>query len=209
MPNLILRSGKPFKVHKTALNPYYGTWTEYKIESIEEGQTIKSGEFFLDIVNIGIGTAKDVEVEFIINKKQVENFLMEKGFVFERFDMEGDVIGFQGNAPNIEHPFGSNTMRNEIEFIIEYISNDKNGVPLKLPLIYLYTFTTYTALYSGDLARLIDHYEYFPPLIFKMKYSDIANKKYKRKFEISLNVTGVTISENLDNIQGTFDVKQL
>ncbi len=209
MPNLILRNGKSYKVHRTAIHPFYMNWTEYKIDAIEEGHAIRPNEFFLDLVNIGIGTAIDIEIQFILKKKEIEKFLSDKGFVFERIDFDSDVIGFHGTAPHLEHPFGSNTPRNEREFRIEYISNDKNGVNLKLPLIYLYTFTTYTALYTGERLRFLDHFKNFPTLLLKIKYHDIANKEYECEYEITLNVTGVTIRENMDNIQGTFDVTKL
>ena len=214
MPNIVLLPDKRFSLYKaTTLNHYqYWYWHDTNIQETSQVETIRCMQFDVDLFNIGVGSAKNVKYKYKIDAKEITNFLNDIGIVtVEMLDLKSDILTFSAK-------FGSdmlvkNVGKIDIDFSQTFIpKTDEKASKLKLPTIYL-------ALYNAFILSILqkqnttDYFDKFPSLYLSTTYQDIANKEYKKDFQISFKLDFMDVIINTNRVpsyvSGTIKIDEL
>lgn len=158
-------------------------WVEKINSSLNpmKGQNVFK-KFSLRIINVGLGTARNIEIEWdfdikkiieTINSIEVDNkILLSKGFLEAN---EGKTLVSTKNHFK------------KTDFILPF-SSENNVFECIVPLAYIYLVSTLYKKHSfeGNGKSTISAFK-FPKLHLEIKYSNIENDKFKRTFDIEID----------------------
>lgn len=192
MPRLVLFPDKRFYLFRNLNDYQYWYWHENSLQDEKLIESTINRTFYLDLFNIGVGCAKDVRFNYVINKSEMISFFNVLGIVSNiNLELEKDALSF--NAKYGSDPLGINVSKIDMNFKHAFIpKSDEKPFKIKLPMIYL-------ALFNGFLLSILDKpknwefFDKFPSILLFTSYEDIANKAYNKNFRVTLKIDSMAI----------------
>ncbi len=183
-PNFIMETDSKFIVWKDkSLDDF-----RYFANSESEGiNYLKLYNHEIEMYNIGLGTAKYIDVEYSFDNDKMIKVLESKGIKVGKLDIENPSF----KADYLTYNPGISTGKKDMKFRKVFISPSQESFQIPLPKIYLCAFSTY--LLAGrtiDLLKISDFYKEFPTLNLHIEYYDIGLKKYPQDFQIKFTFSG-------------------
>lgn len=153
--------------------------------------------FALPIVNIGLGTAKQIKATWFFDFKTYINEInksAQEALIPAYFEYENEVLNFKSDLDSAIH-FWSNQKYQEIDYILP-ISIDGNPAELFFPKAIIFAITSDCFFWlQKDDRKKID-FPVFPKIELQLCYYDIGNKKHCEKFEIKIELSVVKGERN-------------
>lgn len=199
-PLLIIRNNEQLIQYNTIPDSFWRQWTN--IQRYYDKKESATPKCKLDLENIGLGVAKDIEVEWTIKYQNTIKFLIEKdkGFKLNGFFGEPDLSYINPDNSHNSPMYICDLNYNETEKQkVEYLSanidgtyKDKIGIPNKF-------FSLINCLISygddTDYMHIDCSSKEFPKLSCRISYKDIADVKYSKKYNIEYKLENGTPKE--------------
>lgn len=183
-------------VDKISDNIYFSDNKENEVENIED---IPKG-FELNILNIGMGTAKNVNVNFEILNIE---FLISKieGCAFQK---EGKFTYFK--ALNKSYYFNESLVNN---YFFTYILNIEKETSFKKIFIPFYLFDIiYSIIFinKNNEEEMNKNFENNIEVLMNISFEDISGNIYKKVKKLQVDVVSIDIKKDINIIM--FEVKE-
>jgi hypothetical protein len=198
-------------------------WYESKINKLKSKETkeklskYNKQYFQLNIYNIGLGTAREINFYWNYDKKQFIKLIdkIDKNKEF-KFLLKGDkkelVLWVAGKKPFKNLIFQHHLYHGQkIDYMVPYYL-DKIPYQIKIPDEYLF-LTSICWEFEVDHESIILKK---PPLLLKISYKDVGNKIYTTKFEIKIergSVVGIPSNKSSGShshvTSGYFNIKSI
>ncbi len=210
VPELLIKE-KMIEFHVEISKKYFNVCTlSYphfdSVEEVMKGPDKYNSNDYLEIHNIGLGTAKNVEVEFIFNVGEYIELIKEldKNNIFEI--QEGDngfiiSVGKSGKGREILFFLikDKNTTFNYV-----YLKNNSEVI-FPMPSSFITLYGIYWSLVPLDLDTSFESLiEKLPQVRIKIKYKDISNRELTKNFLIKSKVLLSSRSPEITRISFSF-----
>ena len=172
---------------------------QFDIVSKNEANPMFSDEGFkIPVHNIGLGTAKNIQITFSTDLKKTINKI-NKLDVNKNIKIEFENSSFISFEPKKENYFLYKgitfNFQNEFKISIDYIlpsQIEKEATNINVPMHYLYLCSILIYLWNKSETKDKGFIE-LPILNMLIEYRDIGNKRYKRKLSISFEISVTSV----------------
>lgn len=163
--------------------------------------------FSIDLNNIGLGTAKNIDVKFKFNISDailIINKMNNKVDVSKKINIKKTKysIGFSGGIESTQKK-SMHIIKNQFETKINHIlpiSISGTSVKINLPQVIQELYSISVTLFWLINKEEQELYK-FPSIFLYFQYYDIGNKKHTKKHELNLKFYGGTNLKNLNKLE--------
>ncbi|NNN82395.1 hypothetical protein [Vibrio sp. 11-4(1)] len=200
-PELVI-SKKPFKSSATSSDAPTD-WLE--IDDEENSDTHKRSYFSLPLSNVGLGAAKQIEVNWsfpIESMVKSVNKITQENHIQAYFKYDNGMLSYDTESGKKSVSVWRNQKESKLDFVLPS-SVESNSSELFLPPAYIQLVSAVIYFYFQN-----DRKEQFPDLPniqAKVSYFDIGGKKHTCKFELSTEIAMIT--GNGSEFQGYIESK--
>ena len=202
MPDIIIEE-KQFFIYGAETSKGI-SFCEFSIEKKKHGHLSEKfafSKFSIDIFNIGLATAKKVEVNFTFNTEKSilnieninKNIPLSKAVKINKTKTGIEFIGGEDSLKSGSMHFINNQLQTKINHVLPINISD-TPFKVELPMFILELYTTTISQFWIDESQNREFPD-FPPIKVKFTYLDIGNKKHKKKYQLYLSFNGGSNSE--------------
>ena len=157
----------------------------------------QNSSFALPLVNIGLGSAKQIKATWFFDFKTYINKInksAQEALIPAYFEYKNEVLNFKSDLDSTIHIW-SNQKYQEIDYILP-ISVDGNPAELFFPraIVCAIASDCFFWLQKDDEKKI--EFPVFPKIELELCYYDIGNKKHNERFEIKIELNVVKGKRN-------------
>lgn len=210
-PDIIIDEGLFYIYsYKTTSGEFPVEYTYDKKDSLYYCDNFEISSFSINLFNIGLAAAKEVEIEYSFQLDKIIDIILEQNKTLPAekiIDIKKDEH-FIEFTPAKKVVSGSsfhsieNQLKSKINHILPvYISNNPIKINLPTYLLEIYSILIYNFWLSNAKQK---EFPDLPIVNIKIQYMDIGNNKHSKDYELSIYYHGGTKNESMNS----FKVKQ-
>jgi len=212
MPDIFLSSETRFYLYRAVSNDniQYQYWHQALVKEDKDVEGLKYHlSCGINCFNIGLGCAKHINYKYNFDTDSIKTFIENFGKVkINKLDVQSENVSFDAELSG--YKMGGGGGKIDLDFTQDFLLEKANTPSIvNLPRIYLNLFNTFVL--SVLDSPLGPHRDKFPPLKLIVRYYDIANKLYEKKFIISISLDSLAINTNLcpSHVSGLIKVNEI
>lgn len=184
-----------------------GVWTEHEVQQAEEASTVRRTQFAVPLRNIGLGTAKTVDVSWAFDIGELTkrvNDLAQLSSTPAQLSYESGTLHLKSENVGTFTSMWCNQKHSSMDYVMSAAVDNKPG-RLVLPHAYIQlvsalVFFTATEKNHGTFPEI-------PRLTLQLDYRDIGDQKHRATFAVQCELEAV--SSNGQIIRGVVEFTKI